>query len=63
MTMTPNDTYQSAAEARDAAITFQHWENDQDFSYGELYSWQCHWETVLLQFPELADEFRENGII
>lgn len=56
-------TYQSAAEARDAAIDFSHWESDQDFSYGELYEWQCHWEGVLKQFPELADEFRENGII
>lgn len=60
--MIPSATYLTADEARDAAIEFQHWQSEQSLSYGELLTWQTHWENVLNLFPELTDEFRENGI-
>lgn len=51
--MKPNRYVATAAEARDEAIHWHHWMNDQNLSWGEIAD----------RFPELQDEFTENGII
>lgn len=56
-------TPQTAAEARDAAIEWQHWMSEQSLSYGELAEWSAYFENIAARFPELRDEFQENGII
>lgn len=53
----------TAAEAIDAAVDWQHWVGEQNLSYGELSDWQTYFEDLAARFPEVADEFRENGII
>ena len=44
------------------AIDWQHWMNDQNLSWGELAFWQTLFAGFVKRFPELEDEFRENGI-
>jgi hypothetical protein len=56
-------TPQTAAEARDAAIEWQHWMSEQSLSYGELAEWSAYFENIAARFPELREEFAENGII
>lgn len=51
------------AEARDFAIEWQQWQSEQSLSYGELAEWAAYFAELAERFPELADEFRENGII
>lgn len=53
----------SASEARDVAIDWQHWMNDESLSWGEMAAWGAYFEALADRFPELADEFKENGII
>lgn len=50
-------------DARRYAIEWQAWQAEQDLSYGELYEWQCYFSELCGKFPELEDEFIENGII
>jgi hypothetical protein len=56
------DEVTSREEARDLAIEWQHWQAEQSMSYGELFLWQEYFLKLAEQF-DLADEFRENGII
>ena len=58
--MMPLDT---AEQVRDYAIWWQHWAGEQDLSFGKLIEFQGQFEALVVRFPELADEFRENGII
>lgn len=53
----------SADEARDLALDWQAWQSDQNLSYGEAVYYQNYFEALTEKFPELDDEFRENGII
>ncbi len=54
---------ETAEQARDAAIGWQHAFGEQDWFQSELHEWQTYFESLVERFPELADEFRENGII
>lgn len=59
------DAVTTQDEARDLAIDWQAWAFADDrpsLSYGELAEWQGHLERLALKF-DLADEFRENGLI
>ena len=53
----------TAAEARDAAIQWQHWFGEVSMSWGEVADWGDTFAALAERFPELEDEFRENGII
>lgn len=53
----------TAEEARDQAIEWQHWQSEQSLSYGEIAEWYAHFTNVADQYPELKEEFIENGII
>lgn len=63
--MTPEQVAKakSADEARDLAIEWQQWQSEQSLSYGELAEWQGVFTELADRFPELAEEFAENGII
>ncbi len=49
-------------QARQYAIDWQNWQAEQSLSYGELCLWVSVFESLAKQF-DLADEFKENGII
>ena len=53
----------SQDEAMDAAINWSEWMSTQNLSYGELADWQAYFEELAKRFPELHEEFEENGII
>ena len=53
----------TADEARDFAIEWQQRFGEVSMSWSEVYEWQLYFEALVVRFPELADEFRENGII
>ncbi len=53
----------TADSARQHAIDWQNWQAEQNLSYGELAKWCAYFEALAVQFPELADEFKVNGII
>lgn len=53
---------ETAEQARDKAIEWQNWQAEQSLSYGELAEWRAYFEALAVKFPELADEFKENGI-
>lgn len=50
-------------EARQQATDWQSWQAEQSLSYGAMLDWQNHFNAVAKQYPELTDEFKENGII
>ena len=54
---------QTVEQAREQAIQWQQWQASQSLSWGEALEWQDHFSEVAKQFPELAEEFKENGII
>ena len=54
---------ESAADARAMAQHWQHWIGGQDLSWGEMAEWAGYFEGLAERFPELHDEFVENGII
>ena len=49
-------------DARRYAIEWQSWASEQDLSYGELLEWQDYFTKLTEKWPELLDEFKENGI-
>lgn len=53
----------TADEARQHAIDWQNWASTQNLSIGELSDWQEHFENLATTFPEITEEFIENGII
>lgn len=53
----------SQQQARGLAIEWQHWQADRSMSYGELTIWQEFFAELAEKFPDLIDEFKENGII
>lgn len=56
-------TPKTAEQARQYAIEWQAWQAEQYLDYGEMYEWQCHFNNIVGIFPELEDEFIENGLI
>jgi hypothetical protein len=56
------DDIQTADEARQKAIDWQIWQQEESLSYGELAEWQGYFEMLAEKF-NLTDEFKENGII
>lgn len=50
-------------EARQAAIDWQGWQSDKSLSYGVVVEWQAYFVELVERFPDLRDEFVENGII
>jgi phospholipase C len=52
----------TAGEARQEAIDWQNWQSEQSLSYREMSDWQWYFETLAKKF-NLADEFKENGVI
>lgn len=54
--------YQNEKEkARNEAINWQHDFVNHNYSYEELFIWQCYFETLGKRYG-LLREFRENGI-
>lgn len=56
------EAIETAQEARDKAIEWQHWASEQAMSWGEVAGWSLYFTALKQQFPELAEEFEENGI-
>lgn len=52
----------SAEEARDLAIDWQTWQQEQVLSYSELVQWQDFFKQLGKKF-NLTEEFEENAII
>jgi len=59
-TIAPNTT---ADDARHFAIEWQGCASEQDLSYGELAKWYEYFEMLATKWPELREEFVENGIL
>lgn len=53
----------TADEARAYTQAWQQWASTQSLSYGELLDWHYYFAGIVGKFPELAEEFNENGII
>lgn len=53
---------QSQDEARDYAIDWQHWQSEQNLSWGEIQEWTEIFTELATKF-DLLEEFTENGII
>lgn len=62
MTIPPVEQITTEEEARDLAIEWQHSQNDESMSYDEIHSWQSFFGRQVDRFPNLAEEFTENGI-
>jgi hypothetical protein len=56
------DAITTSGQARDLAISWQHWAGEQSLSLGELVEWQALFE-ALAERHGLTAEFRENGLI
>lgn len=54
---------QSASEARQFAIDWQSWVSGQALSYSELNNWFIVFDALAVKFPELKEDFKENGIL
>lgn len=53
----------TAEEARDFVQVWQYNFDMHNYSYEELVEWQSFFEELVERFPELYNEFKENGII
>lgn len=56
-------TITTEEEARQKAIDWQAWSSEQSLSYGELAAWAAAFEELAKKWPDLTDEYVENGII
>lgn len=67
MEMKSIDEVKTADEARDIAMEWQSWLTGLPFpdslSYSEMADWEAYFRLLVRKFPELRDEFKENGII
>jgi hypothetical protein len=59
----PVEGIQTAEEARQIAVDWQVWQSEQSMSWGEVAEWEQYFQQLVGKFPELADEFAENGIL
>ena len=55
-------TIESADQARNLAIVWQHWYSENSLSYGEMIEYAEYFTKLATKF-DLTDEFKENGII
>jgi hypothetical protein len=58
----PADVH-TADEARDIAVEWQRIEQPKRMSYAKMAEWQDYFTEIVEKFPELAEEFEENGIL
>lgn len=56
-------TLNNADEARYFAIEYQKMASEVSLSYAEIAEWQTVFEGLANKWPELREEFEENGII
>lgn len=56
-------TITTAGQASGIAQDWQAWASEQSLSYGELAEYQAYFSALAEKFPELTEEFKENGII
>jgi hypothetical protein len=56
------DEVDTADDARQAAIDFQHWQSERAMSWEQVAAWQRYFEEMAREF-DLEEEFKENGII
>lgn len=61
--MKPDKTIKTADGARSFAIDWQGWASEQAMYWSELAEWQAYFEWLAEKYPELKEEFKENGII
>lgn len=59
----PVEVIKHADTARGIAQDWQANFADQDYSYEDLANWGDYFEQLAQKFPELREEFQENGII
>lgn len=57
------DHIQTMTQASDLAIDWSNWQSEQNLSANDLIEWQMLFQQLADKFPELTDEFEENGII
>jgi hypothetical protein len=50
-------------QAQSFAIEWQKWVSEQNLSIGELIDWNAYFIGLADKFPELTEEFKDNGII
>ena len=60
--MNINKKINTREEARQFAIDWQKWSSEQALSYSELAEWGDIFEKLAVKY-NLAEEFKENGII
>lgn len=53
----------TAGEAQQLAIDWQNWAGKQDLGWGDYAGYGEYFVALAEKFPELKDEFEENGII
>ena len=63
MTIEQAKNIKTADEARQYAIDWQNWQGKKALFYSELVEWQEAFTKLTEKFPELVEEFKENGII
>lgn len=56
-------TITTADEARQYAIEWQNWQSNQSLYMSEVAEWGDIFKELAERFPELKEEFKENGII
>ena len=68
--MKPLPEVTTEEEARDIAIFWQHWASEQNqigekptLYMSDLAEWNDYFEALAEKFPDLKEEFEENGII
>ena len=59
----PVEEVATADEARQIAVDWQASQSEQSMSWGEVAEWEGYFKQLADKFPELADEFAENGIV
>ena len=63
MTIPPVESVTTKEQAKELAIDWQHWQNDQSLSWLESSQWSDFFSQLVEKFPDLNDEFKENGIL
>lgn len=59
----PINEVTTPGQAIDLAIEWQDWQSEQALSMSEVAQWQNYFDDLADKFPEVREEFAENGII